>query len=84
MVNEAYQERVEAIDRRNAALNRKLHFSKGDYVWVQQEAVLGRVYKMDAHYTGPWQLMEAMGSSCENGTPTVTWLCRQHGRRVKL
>ena len=78
------ERRRDVIDKRNNNLLRKLNLKPGDYVWVQKQPVPNTPYKLDTHFTGPWQIMAPVGSHFKEGSSTVTFMCKLKGRRIVM
>eukprot|EP00953_Heterococcus_sp_UTEX-ZZ885_P014059 8003-Heterococcus_DN1.PRE.1 len=72
----AFEVRKAANDRRNDRLVRTSNIKVGDYVWAKLIPDADRARKLDAQYSGPWQLITPLGDT------EVSFLCNLMGRRV--
>ena len=83
-VDKADQRKRDSIDKRNERLVRKLNLKPNDYVWVLKQPVPGIPYKLDTHYTGPWQIIAPVNSRMDDDAPSVTFICKMKGRKIVM
>jgi len=76
-VDEVYNLKRAATERRNSRILRQVRVAPGDHVMLLRRPSEGRSKKLDNRYTGPWKVLHAAGPS------GVSYVCRMAGRSIR-